>query len=73
MVLGHLDSYIQKTETQSQTYTIHKNKLKMEKRPKYKSQYHKSPRGEIGRKISDIPHSSILTNMSPRARDIRKE
>ena len=25
----------------------------------------------IGRKISDIPHSNILTNMSPKARDIK--
>ena len=33
-----------KNETQSQTYTIHKNKLKMDKRLKYKSQHHKSPR-----------------------------
>ena len=27
----------------------------------------------IGRKISDIPCSNILTDMSPKARDIRKE
>ena len=26
----------------------------------------------IGRKISDIPHSKILTDMSPRARDIKE-
>ena len=26
----------------------------------------------ICRKISDIPHSNIFTNMSPRARDIKK-
>ena len=26
----------------------------------------------IGTKISDIPHSNIFTNMSPRARDIKK-
>ena len=26
----------------------------------------------IGRKISDIPHSNIFTNMSPRARDIKE-
>ena len=25
----------------------------------------------IGRKISDIPHSNIFTNMSPKARDIK--
>ena len=27
----------------------------------------------IGSKISDIPHSSIFTEMFPRTRDIRKE
>ena len=37
MMLGELDSYIQKNETQSPTYTIHKNKFKMDKRLKYKS------------------------------------
>ena len=37
MVLVDLDSYMQKNDTQSPTYTIHKNKLKMDKRLKYKS------------------------------------
>ena len=36
MVLGDPDSYVQKNETRSPTYTIHKNKLKMDKRLKYK-------------------------------------
>ena len=26
----------------------------------------------IGRKISDIPHSNIFTDMSPRAKDIKE-
>ena len=29
----------------------------------------KVPEEKIGRKISDIPHSNIFTDMSPRARD----
>ena len=38
MVLGDLDSYMQnKNEIRSPTYTIHKNKLKVNKRLKYKS------------------------------------
>ena len=37
MVLGDLDSYVQKNETRSSTYAIHKNKFKMDKRLKYKS------------------------------------
>ena len=36
MVLGDLDSYMQKNETRSPTYTIHKNKFKVDKRLKYK-------------------------------------
>ena len=46
MVLGDLDRYMQKNEAQISTYTIHKNKLKMDKRLKCKSRHHKSPRGE---------------------------
>ena len=37
MVLGDLDSYMEKNEIRSPTYAIHKNKLKMDKRLKYKS------------------------------------
>ena len=72
MVLGDLDSYMHKNKTQSPTYSIHQNKFKMGKRIKYKSQHNKSPRGNVGRKISDIPHSNIFTDMSPRARDIKE-
>ena len=36
MVLGDLDSYVQKNETRSPTYATHKNKFKMNKRLKYK-------------------------------------
>ena len=35
MVLGDLDSYVQKNETWSPTYTTHKNKFKVDKRLKY--------------------------------------
>ena len=49
MVFRELDSYMQKKkkkETQPPTYTIHKNKFKVNKTLKYKSQHHKSPRVE---------------------------
>ena len=73
MVLGDLDSYMQKNKTRPPTYAIHKNKFKMDKRLKYKSWHHKSPLGEhCCRKISDIPCSNIFTNMSPTARDIKE-
>ena len=37
MVLGDLDNYMQKSKNQPPTYTIHKNKFKMDKILKYKS------------------------------------
>ena len=65
MVLGDLDSYMWKNETQPPNYTIHKNKLKMDKRLKYKFWYHKISEENIGRNISDIPLNNIFTSMSP--------
>ena len=70
MVLGDLDSYVQKNETRSPTYATHKNKLKMDKRLKYNRNTIKVL--EENRKISDIPCSNILTDMSPKARDIKE-
>ena len=37
MVLGDLDSYVQKHETRSPTYAIQSDKFKVHKRLKYKS------------------------------------
>ena len=72
MVLGELDSYVQKNETWPTTYTIHKNKLKMDKRLKYKLWQHKSPRGEYRQENLRYPCSNIFTNMSPSAREIKE-
>ena len=46
MVLVKLDSNMQKNETGPLSYTIHKNKLKMDERPKGKTGSHQNPRGE---------------------------
>ena len=72
MVLGDLDSYMKKNESRSPTYAIHENKLKMNKRLKYKPNTIKVLEENIGRKISDISLSSIFTVMSARARDIKE-
>ena len=72
MVLGDLDSYVQKNETQSPTYAIHKNKFKVDKRLKLSRNTIKVLEENIGRKISGIPHCNILTEMSPKARDIKE-
>ena len=70
--MGDLDSYVQKNETRSPTYSIHKNKFKVGKRLKYMSEHHKVLEENIGRKTSDIPHSNILTDTSPKARVIKE-
>ena len=72
MVLGDLDSYVQKNETRSPTYAIHKNKFKVGKRQNITHNTIKVLEENIGRKISDIPRSNIFTDMSPRARDIKE-
>ena len=67
MMLGNLDSYMQKSETRPPTYTVHKNKVKMFKRLKYSCDTIKVLEENIARKISGIPCSNIFTDMSPRA------
>ena len=44
----------------------------MDKRLKYKSWHLKVLEENIGREISDIPHSNIFTDVSPRPRDIKE-
>ena len=72
MVLGELESYMQKNETQSPTYTTHQNKYKMEKDLNISCDSIKVLQENIGRKISATPCSNIFTDMSPRARDIKE-
>ena len=66
MVLGKLYRYVQKNETRPPSYTTHKNKLKMGKILKYKLQNHKNLEENVGSKISDILHSNIFADISPR-------
>ena len=44
----------------------------MDKRLKYKSSHHKSPRGEHREEKLRFPHSNIFVNMSLRARGIKE-
>ena len=72
MVLGELDSYMEKNETQTPTYTIHKNKFKVVKDLNITHDTIKVLEEYIGRKISDIPPSNIFTDMFTRARNIEE-
>ena len=71
--MGDLNSYVQKNETRSPTYMIHKNKFKVDKLLKYKSWHHKILQENISRKISDMPCNNIFTDVSPRGRDIKEK
>ena len=46
MVLGKLDSHMQKNEIGPFFYTIHKDKFKMDERPQCETGIHQIPRGE---------------------------
>ena len=46
MMLGKLDSNMQKDETRPLFHTIHKNKLKINKGPECETENHQNPRGE---------------------------
>ena len=73
MVLGDLDSYMQKNETRSELSPYTKINSRWIKDLNITCDTIKIIEENIGRKISDISSSSIFTDMSPRARDIRKE
>ena len=46
MVLGKLDSHVQKNETRPFSYTRHKDELKMDERSTCETKIHQNPRGE---------------------------
>ena len=71
MVLGELDSNTQKDETRPLSYTIHENKLKMDKGPECETGNHQNPRGESRKKVSDLCHSKFLIDTSPKKRELK--
>ena len=57
--LGELDSNMQKNESRPLSYTIHKNKLEMDKGPECETGNHQNPRGESRKKTSLTSPASI--------------
>ena len=60
MVLGELDSNMQKNETRPLSYTIHKNKLKCIKDLNVRQEIIKTLEEKAGENLSDLSHSNFL-------------
>ena len=71
MVLGELDSNMQKNEPGPLSYTIHKNKFKMEKDLNVRQETIKTLEEKAGNNLFDLSHSNFLLNTSPKARELK--
>ena len=66
MVLGELDSNMQKVETRPLSDTIHKNKLKMDKDLNVRQETIKTLEEKAGKDLSDLSHSNLILDTSPK-------
>ena len=64
MVLGELDSNMQKNESGPLSYTRHKKKLKMDERPKCETGNHQNLEKKAGNNLFDLSHSNFLFDTS---------
>ena len=77
MVLGKLDSYVQKNKIRSLPNAIHKDKIKMGKKSKWIKDINLRPETikllekNIGRTLYDINQSKILYDPHPRVMEIK--
>ena len=72
MVLGKLDSDMQKNEPGPLSYTIQKNKLKMNERPKCKTEVIKILEEKTDNNLCDLGCSNFLHDVSLEARVTNK-
>ena len=73
MVLGELDSNMQKNETRPLSYIIQKNKLKMDEGPECETENLQNPRKKAGKNLSDLSRSNFLLDTSPKARELKEK
>ena len=71
MVLGKLDSNMQKKERGPLSYTMHKNKFKMDERPKCESWTIKILKENTGNNLFDVGCRDFFEDMSPEAKDTK--
>ena len=80
MVLGKLDIHMQKNETRPLSFTIHKDKLKIDERSNCETRFHQNPRGKkkrekkileenTGNSLFKLGHSNFLQDTSRKARE----
>ena len=71
MVLEKLDSHVQKNETGPFSYTIPKDKLKMDERSVCETRIHQTPRGEHRQHPFELGHSNFLQDTSMKTRETK--
>ena len=71
MVLGKLDSYVQKNEIRTLPNAIDKDKLKMDYKTKCKIRNYKTLRGKHRQNSHDINQSKIFYDPLPRVMEIK--
>ena len=71
MVLGKLDSNMQKNESGPLSYTIPKNKLKMDERPKLRQGAIKILKEKASKNLFDLECCNFLLNTCPEARETK--
>ena len=71
MVLGKLDSYMQKNEIRTFSHTIYKNKLKLIKELNVRLETIKLLGENMGRTLYGINHNNIFLDLSPKAKETK--
>ena len=71
VMLGKLDGDMQINEVRTDCHTLHKNKLNMALKHKYKTWPHKLLEENIGKTFSDISRTNDFLGQSPKAIEIK--
>ena len=69
MVLGKLDRHMQRNETRSLYYTLHKNQLKWIKDLNVRPEIIKFLEDNIGSKLLEVGLSNIFVDPTPKSRE----
>ena len=71
MLLGKLDSNMQENEPGPLSYTIHKNKLKVDERLNVRQEAIKILEEKAGKNLFDLARSNFLLNTSLEAKETK--